>query len=350
MGLSCPEVLNLTNCTISASYIRPDSGDSFIPWIYSVILLLVHIPAVILRVVKFESSQLLTILLAIYSVALTSLEYRSTNFEPSKIYVWTPIALTIDVGAMMQFISFLLHKMKQKSRNSRGRSQYPRHWPDQASDTGSYVPLTGSPRRPSEQYHNGNADDEPSYTFCFCVLLVSVALLVGLFALQIFGMVKAFFGYAYRRDEQFQTPWCSPAFQIGTKIFDRDGSTYVIDDRSSMGIGCVDLPGNMATWLLATGMIVAVELIGQLIDAAVLIWVQSSKEIHGVRMRRPWITMLMGLAIWGVLIGAGITQTQKQPFVTGPHIGMVTSNGNCTCALYPGGLRSSIIAWSDGVF
>lgn len=347
MSLNCPEILSLPNCTIHDSYIRPDSGDAFIPWIYSLVLLLVHIPSVVVRIIKFESSQLLSILLAIYSVSLTSLEYKSTMFDPSKIYVWTPIALTIDVGAIMHIVSVILEKHKTEiSKWIRSRNT-----PNQ-DDEGDYIPLTrgGAQMSPCpSSLRQPREERSPVPLLIFC-LVVSLLCLGGLVALQIIGMIQAFLAYSTRRHEQFQVPWCSPAFQLGTKIFDRNCNVYPIDNRVGLGIGCIELPGKMGSWLLTTGMIVAFELLGQLVDLAILTWAHAESTFQGVKMKRPWVTMILGLGIWGVLIGAGIVQTQKQPIITGPQLGIVTTSGNCTCAVYPGGLRSSIIAWSDGVF
>lgn len=103
----CPNLNSLPNCTIPASYICPDKGIALIPWIYSIILLVCHLVLVVVRIVKWEATQLLSMALAVYSLSVTILAYRSTHFAPEKIYSWTPISLTIDVGALMQIVVFL---------------------------------------------------------------------------------------------------------------------------------------------------------------------------------------------------------------------------------------------------
>lgn len=277
---------------------------------------------------------------------MISLAFTSTNFDPAKIYIWTPITLTIDVGAMMQIITFAVEKLKkrdyQRPEYGSDRVQLLEH--DRQSDYSKYSDY----QRRGSDYQKPH--DQPSNTLCVFVLLLTVPLLFGLIGLQIFGLFKAFDGYAKYRNNKFEIPWCSPAFQIGTSIFDRDCAQYQIENRISVGIGCVYLPGNMGNWLLATGMILCVEVIGEVIDFLILVKVQTSSQFHGITMRRPWLTMLIGCGTWIFLIFAGYTQTQYQPFSTGAQIGMVTATGNCTCGVYPGGLRSSIIAWSDGVF
>jgi hypothetical protein len=307
----------------------------------------VHIPTVIVRIVKFENSQLLTILLGIYSVALISLAFSSTSFDPAKIYIWTPITLTIDIGAMMQIIAFAAEKMKRRHHQKQGYGSDSVRLLEceRQSDNSSYLDYQ---KRGSDYYQKPS--DQPNNTLCIFVLLITVPLLCALIGLQIFGLFKAFDGYAKYRNDKFEIPWCSPAFQIGTSIFDRDCNRYQIENRSSMGIGCVYLLGNMGNWLLGTGIILSFEVIGEFMDFLILVKVQTSSQFHGITMRRPWVTMLIGCGIWIFLIFAGYTQTQYQPFSTGAQIGMVTATGNCTCGVYPGGLRSSIIAWSDGVF
>jgi hypothetical protein len=316
--ITCPDLNSLANCTIHASYIRPDSGVALMPWIYSAIMLLIHLPSVIVRIVKWESAQLLSLFLSIFSVGLTILAYKSTHFDPNKIYIWTPIALTLDVGAVLHIIVIVVEEHWDRIWISRDAAQY------------------GKKR-----------------SIWFTILLVTSSIcLVALFILQVWGMVKSFSEYKNRASRILEAPWCSPAFQIGQTVFDRDCKTYPIDNQENLGIGCIQLPGNMASWLLGTGVVLVIEMFGQLFDAIMLIMVNSKTRCRGIKMKRPWCTMIMGVAIWGVIIGMGISQSQHQPMPTGSRVGIVQVGlgGSCACALYPGGLRSSIIAWSDGLF
>ena len=46
---------NIVNNTADlTSYLRPDTGGALLPWIYTVILIVIHIPVVIVRVVRWE--------------------------------------------------------------------------------------------------------------------------------------------------------------------------------------------------------------------------------------------------------------------------------------------------------
>lgn len=85
------------------------------PWLYALFILLFHLPACIIRAVRWESAQYLALGLAIFGVALTIQAYVSTRFEPSEVLVWMPPALTLDVGAMLQMIVLIIEKHGKKA-------------------------------------------------------------------------------------------------------------------------------------------------------------------------------------------------------------------------------------------
>jgi len=61
--------------------------------------------------------------------------------------------------------------------------------------------------------------------------------------------------------------------------------------------------------------------------------------------------MLAGVIVWTTLVGIGIQRAQLLP-IPKNTVAVVFPQGNISCLtdLYPGGLRGSIVAWSDGVF
>lgn len=83
-----------------ATYIRPDPGGSMMPWLPTLILLFFHLPACIIRAVRWESAQYLALGLALLGVALTIQAYVSTGLKPEEVLVWMPLPLVLDAGAM----------------------------------------------------------------------------------------------------------------------------------------------------------------------------------------------------------------------------------------------------------
>src|SRR5208282_5257772 len=95
------------NCSISWSYIRPGQGMSIIPCLLVAVLLVIHVPVAIVRIVRWESVQVWSLALAALAIAMTSLAYKSTSYDPQQIYVWTSLPLILDVGAMIQLFALL---------------------------------------------------------------------------------------------------------------------------------------------------------------------------------------------------------------------------------------------------
>lgn len=83
-----------------------------IPWLYSLFLLFFHLPAVVLRAVKWQSAQYLSLALALLSLALCIQSYVSTRLAPEEILVWMPLTIMLDVGAMLQMVVLIIEKHK----------------------------------------------------------------------------------------------------------------------------------------------------------------------------------------------------------------------------------------------
>ena len=110
-NVTCPSILTLPNCTIDASYTQPGQGMAVIPWIFSFSMLLIHLPLVIARLIHFRSTQLVSIFLAVFSITLTTLTYKSTGRKPEMVYTWATVTtVTIDVGAMIELFAFRLEQ------------------------------------------------------------------------------------------------------------------------------------------------------------------------------------------------------------------------------------------------
>jgi hypothetical protein len=91
-----------------ATYLRPDPGGALLPWLYTLFLLLFHLPACIMRAVRWESAQYLALGLAWVNIAVTIQAYVSTRLDPAKVLVWMPLTLMLDIGAMLQMVVLIL--------------------------------------------------------------------------------------------------------------------------------------------------------------------------------------------------------------------------------------------------
>ena len=105
------------NITCPSTYLRPDPGGALIPWLYSLFLLLFHLPACVLRVVRWQSAQYLSLGLAALSIALCIQSYISTGLVAEEILVWMPLTLMLDVGAMLQMVVLLIEKERGLGRS-----------------------------------------------------------------------------------------------------------------------------------------------------------------------------------------------------------------------------------------
>lgn len=83
-------------------------GGALVPWIYSIVILLVHIPVVIIRVVKWEAVQTWCLGATVFTIAITAQAFVSTGFRPDKILTWTPLLLVIDAGSMAQILFLIV--------------------------------------------------------------------------------------------------------------------------------------------------------------------------------------------------------------------------------------------------
>jgi hypothetical protein len=93
-----------------SSYLRPDDNGSLLPWPYTLFWLIVHSPTVIVRVMRWDKAQILSVCLALLTLVGSIQAYKSTNLEPERILVWMPVAHILDVGAMMQICCLLIEK------------------------------------------------------------------------------------------------------------------------------------------------------------------------------------------------------------------------------------------------
>jgi hypothetical protein len=88
------------------SYLRPEM-QALLPWVYTLIILIVHLPLVIVRVMRWEKVQIWCLATTLLTVVVFAQAYTSTNLSAEQVLVWTPLMLLIDAGSMAQ-IFFLI--------------------------------------------------------------------------------------------------------------------------------------------------------------------------------------------------------------------------------------------------
>jgi hypothetical protein len=107
---SCQSQLDSHTCSIAVSYLRPSSTDALVPWVVSSLLLILHLPLVLVRVLRWEKAQVWSLAMATFSIVLTSLAYTSTQLQAAKVQTWTPLTLVLDVGSVLQIFILLIEK------------------------------------------------------------------------------------------------------------------------------------------------------------------------------------------------------------------------------------------------
>ena len=110
-------VLNLTIRDLgTSSYLRPDIGGALLPWIYTIIVIIVHVPIVVIRVVRWQKVQTWCLAATLLTLAVTAQGYYTTKFAPEMILTWTPLLLIIDAGSMAQVLFLIVEDRHLLSR------------------------------------------------------------------------------------------------------------------------------------------------------------------------------------------------------------------------------------------
>lgn len=96
----------------TSTYFRPDIGGALMPFLYTIIILVVHVPTVCIRATRWEKAQILNLWLAAFNIALTLQGYGSTKLQPEGVLVWMPLMLPIDAGALLMMIVLIVEEYK----------------------------------------------------------------------------------------------------------------------------------------------------------------------------------------------------------------------------------------------
>ena len=344
------------------SYLRPGGGMSIIPWLLVVAILVVHIPVVIVRIVRWESGQVWSLALAAFAITLTTLAYRSTEFDPQQIYVWTPLPLIIDVGAMIQLFALILEKREDVRRIRKTI----RRWSEiigghiklrpnrQGSTTNDFnLVETTAQRKVNGEQEDGIGIEEivplppasPRDVRGVIIILVLSALFgLILIILQLIGFAKAIHGY--HSSEPLLQSWCATTFKVAKQVLDTNCNYYNVSPSQIGAADCIQLPGNQPIWLKWTAIGIGVGIACEIVDAMIIIRV--GKE--GSKKRRPWSTMVLGITIWALFIGLGVTAGGSVP-LSNPEVLLVrrTNSSTCLTNVVPARLWGQLLSWEEGL-
>ena len=377
----------LKNITMVPTYLRPDTAGALLPWMYTVIVLIVHVPVVFIRVVRWQSVQYWCLVSTFFNIVLYIQAYVSTRFDEAKVLVWTPLILVIDAGSMLQ-VFFLIIEAKKDSaeyrfercahcssplsdQSSQRLSNLLAQYPDSKLQTRLV-------QRPSPDDHHCNhlrpygniaragkissglasaagSGTRWSRNRLNYAAVVAAVLFILVLVLQLLGLAKA--AQAVKTSSNAPlVSWCSPFFQpFGVAAVDGNCNIYQINQSAHRGIGCITLPGQwQQQWLNGTIAGISIELFAELVDLLVLSLVNGKRKIfQAVKLKRPWATIFSGLIVLLVTMVFGVNYSLYLPPGVSERVtvlmnvqGPASYAGNMTSA----GLRGTIIAWNDGLF
>ena len=324
------------------SYLRPDTAGALLPWIYTVVILIIHVPVVIIRVVRWQTVQYWCLVSTLLTVVTYVQAYISTRFDAAKVLVWTPLILVIDAGSMLQVFFLIIESKKESASHqtercarsssstslsgveSQGSSDLLAHYPAYKVQTvAAQRALTGDSQRDAVR-PNGNIASANSISsraaavsnvdHCWYrnrlnyAAVVAALLFVIVLILQLLGLVKAVQVVKASSDPPLVS-WCSPFFQpFGVAAIDGSCNVYNISQDAHKGIGCITLPGQwQQQWLQGTIAGVSIELCTELVDLWILSLVNGKRKIfQAVKLKRPWATMFSGLIVLIITLIYGV--------------------------------------------
>jgi hypothetical protein len=183
---------------------------------------------------------------------------------------------------------------------------------------------------------------------------LAITFFIFILVLQILGLV-----YAIRASHDPEPPpvrWCSPLFQpFGIAVRDGNCAIHPIDQSFNKGIGCIMLPGvQQAGWIIGTIWGISISLILELSDVVILSFTSKNTRFRGIKMRRPWCTIIMGLVVLLVMLFFSILNSKGLPEGITSSIWVVVRAGGHLMvyegAIVGAGMRGEVIGWNDALF
>ena len=360
-------------------------------------VLVIHIPIVVIRVVRWETVQNWCLLATFGTIVVQAQAYVSTQFKAEQVLTWTPLLLIIDAGSMAQIVFLLaddfhlIHKLREAYsflRRERlitlleigpwSRWRQPHYteahamddvenrqqgWVGPTSDPGEHglpAPNHGVPHgrgsdassRLSKQVRPLPRELEVFKAKELYVAIVALSMLITIIILQSLGIAKA---RAALKGEPPMVQWCSPIFQpFGVAVLDGNCHVYPVEQTYNKGIGCIKIRGiQQMEWLRATAVGTGIAIGLQVVDIIILALVNGSTRHRGVKMRRPWCTMIAGLVALGLFLVFGIVYSSNLPSGITERLWVVIDTGEpsiWSARIVTAGLRGALIGWNDGVF
>ena len=348
----------MLRASLSTVLIEASSGGALVPWVYSIVILLVHIPVVIIRVVKWEAVQTWCLGATVFTIAVTAQAFVSTSFRSDKILTWTPLLLVIDAGSMAQVFFLIVEDYSLLTRirhviSPPGPTQLEQPFlngeeASKTNDPASSVRIAIRTASPTPSInHPPLFTSTPLY-----IALTSTLLLLSIMILQFLGLHHAIHAATQNSPS---VSWCSPIFQpFGVAVLDGDCNVWPILQTFFKGVGCILIPGHQQmAWLKATVIGTGLSIALEFVDILVLATVHSGTRWRGIKMRRPWFTMFSGVGVLSLVLVFGIEYgTILAPGIS-EKVWIVMDAGAVTiyeAELGTSGLRGAMIGWNDGVF
>ncbi len=365
------------------SYLRPDTGGALIPWIHTVVVTIIHLPVVIIRVVRWEIVQFWCLVFTFITTVVYPQAAPSTQFDPAKVLVWTPVILFIDAGSMLQVLFLIIEAKKAVAGNQIVivEVQESSHRPQERRCDGQNIPASQYlsnvlARFQARRFRTSGSKDRPitlrnragsinmgtkSQRALWCyrdptvyTATIAILLFVAVFVLQLIGLVNA-----SRAVKASSTPprvqWSSPLFQpFGKAVIDGNCNVYDVNQSVSKDIGRIKIPGVwQQQWLKGTVIGTSIELVLGALDLLILSLVNGTAEWRGIKMKRRWGTIFSGLIVliitlfYRVIYALELPPTMTQRVTVVMHSQAPTSYmANLTNV----GLRGTIFGWNDGFF
>ncbi len=294
--------LNNLTTALRPSYLRPDTAGALLPWIYTIVILIVHIPVVFIRVARWEAIQYWCLVSTFFTVVIYTQAYISTRFDVAKVLTWTPLILVIDAGSMLQVIFLIIEAKKESVEEKVERKLESQELFNLLPDPPAFRAQTKVVQRPSTDDPRGDiirpdGKIAPRGFFssskactangncCWYrnplnyVAVVAALLLIAILVLQLLGLVKATQA-AKASPNPPLVSWCSPFFQpFGIAAID-GCDVYHISQSLHKGIGCITIPGQwQQQWLKGTIAGISIELCLESVDLLILSLVNGRRKI-----------------------------------------------------------------------
>lgn len=343
------------------SYLRADVGGALLPWVYTFVVLLLHIPVVVIRVVRWQTVQVWCLVATLFTITITMQAYVSTAFREQEILTWTPLLLVIDAGSMAQVLCLVVEEFSLLTRLGHAfvtrvyasplKTDDEAKEPDESNHEAVEIDAVTTAR--DHSVSSKHEELPPLFTSKpLYIAIVALLLLTTVLILQTLGLAHA------TKSVNSASPsvsWCSPYFQpFAVAVLDGNCNVFAVNKAFMKGIGCIVIPGKQqSVWLWATVAGTGVAMILELIDVTVLATVNSGARWRGVKMRRPWCTMIAGLVVLALILMFGVVYSTSLPAGIAEDVWVVTAVADVYVyqrVLGTAGLRGAMLVWNDGVF